>query len=167
MKVHQPVGKTKSGPTATVQVPGPRRAGFGETPQTVANGPTGTGHSAVVPAAPGTRPKGKVARAAATPAQVPFGAATPLVVTPRSGPAKGGNWVTVTVSGARFVGVPTVEFGGVASPHVVVLTPVKLRAVAPAHPPGPVVVSVVTGGHGPVYGVAPKEGAAPSYTYSP
>jgi len=55
-------------------------------------------------------------------------------LTPASGPAAGGN--VVTVSGTGFTGVTSVTFAGTPGTSVVVVSPTELTVVAPAHDPG-------------------------------
>jgi hypothetical protein len=71
----------------------------------------------------------------------------PLVgaVSPRTGPAGGGNWVVVR--GAGFGSVTAVYFGNVAATMLPVVSAEQLRALAPAHAVGTVDV-VASGPHG-------------------
>jgi hypothetical protein len=61
-------------------------------------------------------------------------------VQPASGPTAGGD--VVTLIGSEFVPGALVRFGGIEAPDVVVVTPTRLFARAPAHPAGPVPVTV-------------------------
>ncbi len=63
-----------------------------------------------------------------------------LAVSPRSGPARGGNWVDVR--GSSLKGAVAVAFGSSKSPRLVVVSGTQLRALAPAHAPGHVDVLV-------------------------
>jgi len=71
---------------------------------------------------------------------------TPTVsgVTPNTGPAAGGN--TVTINGSNFVPGATVEFGSTAATAVTLVSATQLTAVAPANAAGSVDVSVTTPG---------------------
>ncbi|WP_273653256.1 carboxypeptidase regulatory-like domain-containing protein [Cellulomonas fimi] len=64
-------------------------------------------------------------------------------VDPATGSVLGGTDVVLTGSG--FVGTPVVTFGGVPAIDVVVESPTRIRATAPAHPAGPAAVVVTTG----------------------
>ena len=58
-----------------------------------------------------------------------YGAPTISGVSPNSGPAVGGS--PVSINGTGFYGIPSVTFGGAASPLVSVLSPTQLTAIAP------------------------------------
>jgi len=62
---------------------------------------------------------------------------------PNSGPVAGGT--TVTLSGTGFT--PSVYFGGIAAPSVVVASSTELQAVTPAHASGTVSVAVTENPH--------------------
>ena len=68
--------------------------------------------------------------------------ARPVVtaLNPRQGPSKGGNWVRLT--GSSFSGATSVRFGRVLALRYVIVSPEQVRALAPAHSPGTVDVSV-------------------------
>jgi hypothetical protein len=91
-----------------------------------------------------------VTTAAGTSAALPFSYLDAPTITgadPASGPVRGGN--TITVTGSGFVaGATTVTVDGVALPAsaVEVLSPTRLRFVAPAHAAGVVTVTVSTDG---------------------
>ena len=65
-------------------------------------------------------------------------------VSPPAGPTTGGN--TVTINGANFVAGAGVKFGAAASATVTFVSGTQLKAVAPAHTPGTVDVTVTTPG---------------------
>ena len=69
--------------------------------------------------------------------------APPVVrlVTPRRGPARGGNWVFV--SGGDMDGVNAVYFGAVAAVRFSEVSHTELKVRAPAHSPGTVDIVVV------------------------
>jgi hypothetical protein len=122
-----PAGQTRLAPerSALGVVPGPVHAGIGA--------------KTLVPAAG--------ANAAQASAGVPAGRPLPAVpvvasVSPRTGSARGGNWVVV--QGTGLGEVTAVYFGGVPATTVVVASPVSLKALAPAHAAG--TVDVVVGG---------------------
>jgi IPT/TIG domain len=73
-----------------------------------------------------------------------FAATAPVVgqVTPHSGPAAGGNWVTLR--GANMSGASAVYFGRVPAVRVTAVSATEVKALAPAHPAG--VVDVVVNG---------------------
>jgi hypothetical protein len=62
-------------------------------------------------------------------------------VSPRHGPAGGGNWVVVT--GQGFVGISAVDFGARSTVNFAFESPVSLKVRAPAHAAGTVDVVVV------------------------
>jgi hypothetical protein len=66
-------------------------------------------------------------------------------VSPRQGPAGGGNWVVVT--GQGFVGVSAVDFGAASTAKFTVESPLRLKVRAPAHAAGTVDI-VVAGAAG-------------------
>jgi hypothetical protein len=61
-------------------------------------------------------------------------------VTPNSGPAAGGTWVTI--SGSGLSGARSVWFGGIPAPQVVPVSATSVQALAPAHAAGTVDVQV-------------------------
>jgi hypothetical protein len=63
-------------------------------------------------------------------------------VSPGSGPAAGGQ--TVTITGNHLAGASQVRFGGVAATNVVAVSNTEVTAVVPAHPAGEVDVTVTT-----------------------
>jgi IPT/TIG domain/Fibronectin type III domain len=72
-------------------------------------------------------------------------APTVVGVSPAQGPTSGGT--TITVTGTEFIdGGTTVEVGGQPCTNVTVLSATSLTCVTPAHAPGPVNVTVTTGG---------------------
>lgn len=78
-------------------------------------------------------------------APAPHGASTPSSsvirsVVPADGPAKGGNWVVVKGNGLGNAGA--VYFGRTPAPRIQHVSAGELRALAPAHAPGTVTVSV-------------------------
>ena len=72
----------------------------------------------------------------------PPSAPTVLGLSTRQGSRAGG--FMVAVSGSDFVQVRAVFFGGAPASSVIVLSPTRLHATAPAHTSGPVWVRVVT-----------------------
>jgi hypothetical protein len=74
--------------------------------------------------------------------------ATPALyaVSPTSGPASGGTWVTI--SGANFSGTTNVRFGDIDAAQFVVVSDQEVQAVAPGHMPGTVDVVVVVNPRG-------------------
>jgi IPT/TIG domain len=66
------------------------------------------------------------------------------VVSPTFGPVTGGN--TVTISGANLSGTSRVAFGLKTASHFTVVSPTKIRAVAPAEVAGSVSITVTTEG---------------------
>src|SRR5215831_8251022 len=65
-------------------------------------------------------------------------------ISPPAGPTTGGN--TVTIHGTNFVAGAGVKFGAAASATVTFVSGTQLKAVAPAHTPGTVDVTVTTPG---------------------
>ncbi|WP_228834827.1 beta strand repeat-containing protein [Nocardia abscessus] len=65
-------------------------------------------------------------------------------VVPGSGPATGGN--TVTLDGTGFTGATAVRFGAIPVTSYTVVSDTRITAVAPAAPAGPVAVTVATAG---------------------
>jgi hypothetical protein len=88
-----------------------------------------------------------------------FGKPTITSLNPASGPATGGN--TVTINGSGFAPGATVAFSGTPSTAVTYVSGTQLKAKAPAHAAGTVHVSVHT--------AAGAQPAAPSnaYVYTP
>lgn len=88
--------------------------------------------------------------------------ATPVPVVaelePATGPAAGGNHVTVT--GGHFTGATDVDFGANAATEFTVVSDTKIVATAPAGSAGTVAVTVTTG-HG-----TSTDTAADNYTYT-
>jgi hypothetical protein len=86
-------------------------------------------------------------------------AAVPLIaaLTPDLGPTTGGN--PVVISGSGLAGAKRVVFGGRAAVGFTVVSPVEIRATAPAHAPGTVDVEV--------YGAAARSSVSVGdrYTY--
>jgi len=76
-------------------------------------------------------------------------------------PSEGDLGTEVTVEGEHLKGVSSVEFDGVPATHVVEVSATKLTAFAPGHAPGPVDVTVTTGG-----GTSPTS-SADHFTYRP
>jgi IPT/TIG domain len=76
-------------------------------------------------------------------------------VSPKLGPAVGGNSVSIT--GIDFTGVTEVHFGGVGAESFVVNSPTSITAVAPPETAGRVEVTVTT-----VYGTSPPQFCAKS-----
>jgi IPT/TIG domain len=112
----------------------PERSALGTVPGT----PNGAiGAKIVRPAAGVSAAQTSVGATAPRPAP-----AVPVVgsVSPRTGPASGGNWVVVR--GTGFGAVAAVHFGAVAASRLVVLSPALLKALAPPHAPGTVDVLV-------------------------
>jgi lysozyme len=87
-----------------------------------------------------TNVRGPTSRTSAS-VQVP---APPKVtsVSPRSGPAAGGN--TITIAGSGFVHGASVKFGTAASRAVTFVSATRLKARAPAHAAGKIHVRVTT-----------------------
>ena len=87
---------------------------------------------------------GSSLRASSRPAFLPRALSKPsaavVSVIPREGPARGGNWVVVKGYGVGNAG--EVYFGQVPAARVERVSAVEVRALAPAHSPGTVVVSV-------------------------
>lgn len=73
-----------------------------------------------------------------------LGAPAVTALEPAEGPATGGN--VVVVRGRDFTARALVSFGDTRAGEVQVLSDTELRVVAPAHLPGPVDVTVSTGG---------------------
>lgn len=91
-----------------------------------------------------------------------FGYVSPPAVTglsPKAGPLAAGQ--TVTVSGANFVRVTSVTFGGVAGSSITVLSPTSLRVLTPAHAAAVADIRVSTS-----YGTSPVV-SADRYTFGP
>jgi hypothetical protein len=63
-------------------------------------------------------------------------------VSPASGLAGGGTWVTI--SGVHFTGTTSVLFGDIRAPQFTVLSDQEVKALSPAHLPGAVDIEVVT-----------------------
>jgi IPT/TIG domain len=64
-------------------------------------------------------------------------------VLPPTGPAAGGN--SVVIDGTGFTGASVVKFGDTPATRFVVVSDSRLQAVVPAHSPGEVTVTVITG----------------------
>jgi hypothetical protein len=115
-------------------------SGFGArsmVPGSVPSGPQGSGASAgsagPIPAASGAAGINPTASSSA-----------PAIysVTPASGPAGGGTWVTIT--GIHFTGTTSILFGNTKAPQFAVLSDQEVKAVSPAHLAGAVDIEVVT-----------------------
>jgi hypothetical protein len=65
-------------------------------------------------------------------------------ITPASGPAAGGTWVVL--SGAALARTGTVSFGSARATRIEPVSDTQVRALSPAHAPGPVEVVVTTPG---------------------
>ena len=63
-------------------------------------------------------------------------------LSPAGGPTTGGTWVTVT--GVALGGATAVVFGDAPASRVVQVSDTSVRALSPAHLPGPVDVRVTT-----------------------
>lgn len=75
---------------------------------------------------------------------VSFGVAvpTPTSATPATGATVGGT--PVTIAGTSFTSPATVTFGGVPATNVVVVSPISITCIAPAHAVGNAVITVTT-----------------------
>lgn len=96
-----------------------------------------------------------------TPYNVDVSPARPIVtgLSPSSGPAAGGN--TVTITGSHLYSTSAVKFGGTPATNVTVVNATTVTATAPAHTPGTVHVTVTT------QAGTSATGNADQYTYLP
>jgi len=59
-----------------------------------------------------------------------------------------GGGITVSIQGSGLTGTTSVSFGGILTPPTLVLDGFSVSAIAPAHPPGTVDISLITGSCG-------------------
>lgn len=106
---------------------------------------SGFGAQSMVPATAPSAPQGAGASSASgavASAEAPGNAPSILSVSPASGLAGGGTWVTI--SGVHFTGTTSVLFGDIRAPQFTVLSDQEVKALSPAHLPGAVDIEVVT-----------------------
>jgi hypothetical protein len=90
----------------------------------------------------------------AAPAVAPSTAPAVTSVSPAGGPVTGGTWVTI--NGSNLAGTTAVRFGAAAAQRFQVVSGTEVRALSPAHAPGPVYVVVAT----------PRGSSGPSVTFT-
>ncbi|HET9075625.1 MAG TPA: IPT/TIG domain-containing protein [Acidimicrobiales bacterium] len=133
------------GAVAALDRPGPARPAASASRSTASARPSPQAHASSGASQAGAAPQfnsgAPTPAAGRSAAAGPDAAASVSGVEPPQGPTSGGTWVTI--SGSHLAAAPVVYFGGKKAPRVTVISPSEIRAVAPAHPAGPVRVTVV------------------------